>query len=189
MRTSLRCFALAATSLGVSAAQTGFARHNFDFGAAGLFPMSGHKTAPYSPGPGWRAGYEFRGIKYLSAEVGFTNGWPMVSHSCSRFGCIDSRERLSLLDYGVRGIAPLAGGLVELSIGLGSGYVWHPFGAAGPFGTDQHLFQYSGGAAFAAGHTRRIRLVFGIRTWRDLGRPTQQWLSTTAGVRYGFGGR
>ncbi len=107
--------------------------------------------------------------------------------NCGKYGCASSRENFRLLDYGLRGILPLAGGRVELSAGLGGGYVLHPFGYSGPYGPNQSLFQYSGKAAIAVDHAGRIRISFGVRTWRDLGRPTQQWLSTTAGVSYGFG--
>jgi hypothetical protein len=30
-------------------------------------------------------------------------------------------------------------------------------------------------------------LGFTVRTWRDLGRPIQQWLSTTVSLIYGLG--
>jgi hypothetical protein len=167
-------------------AQSGSARHDFDFGATGIFPVSGYRTASYSAGPGWRGGYELRIMKHLGADVGFTEGWPVIT-DCERLGCTYSRQSLKLLDYGLRGVAPIAAGRIELSIGLGGGYVWHPHGFSGRFGPNQALLQYSGKAAFALTRSRRIRVTFGLRTWRDLGRPTQQWLSTAAGLSYGFG--
>jgi hypothetical protein len=163
--------------------------HNFELGAAGVFPLSGYRTYGYSAGPGWRAGYELRPLKYLSLEAGFTEGWPVAVDTCNRFGCSYSRSSLKLVDSGMRGVVPLAAGRVELSLGLGGGYVWHPYGYSGPFGPNQPLLQYSGKAAFALHPQGRIRLSFAVRTWRDLGRPTQQWLSTTGGVIVGLGGR
>jgi hypothetical protein len=187
MKTGLYYFAFVITLPGILAAQSSFARNNFDFGAAGVIPVSGDRTNGYSAGPGWRGGYELRLIKHLGVEAGFTEGWPVTTSNCGRFGCTYSRESLKLLDYGVRGVAPVAGGRLELSIGLGGGYIWHPFGFSGPFGPNQALFQYSGKAAVALDRSRRIRCTFTVRTWRDLGRPTQQWLSTAAGLSYGFG--
>jgi hypothetical protein len=126
-------------------------------------------------------------IKYLGAEAGFTDAWPVGPDSCVRFGCSYSRQTLKLLDYGLRGVAPLAGGRVELSIGLGGGYVWHKYGYYGSFGSNQALFQYSGKAAFALDHRHRFRAITAVRTWRDLGRPTLQWLSVTGGIEVGLG--
>ena len=172
---------------GPSYPQVAATRHNFEFGAAGIFPVNGYQTASYSAGPGWRAGYELRIFKHLGAEGGFTAGWPVGTDTCNRFGCVYSRQTLKLLDYGLRGVVPLAAGRVELSIGLGGGYVWHQYGYSGTFGTNQALFQYSGKAAFALDRQRRVRLSFTVRTWRDLGRLTQQWVSATGGVIVGLG--
>ena len=168
---------LAASAYGQTAA-----RHNLEFGAAGVLPLSGYRTTGYSAGPGWRTGYELRLVKHLGAETGFTEGWPVGIESCGRFGCTYSRQSLRLLDYGLRGVVPLAAGRVELSIGLGGGYVWHQYGDSGPFGPNGALIQYSGKAAYALDRRRRFGIAFTIRTWRDLGRPTQQWLSTTGGI-------
>jgi hypothetical protein len=91
---------------------------------------------------------------------------------------------LKLLDYGLRGVAPVAGGRLELSVGLGGGYILCPKGFYRP---NQTLFQYSCKIAFALDRLGRTRLTFAVRTWRDLGRPTTHWLSTAAGISYGFG--
>jgi hypothetical protein len=91
---------------------------------------------------------------------------------------------VSFLDYGLRGIVPVAAGRVELSAGLGGGYIWY-----GPDDSyyNGSLLQYSGKATVAIDHHKHFRVGFTIRTWRDLGRPTQQWLSTTLSVVYGLG--
>jgi len=182
----LACLGLPA---GFSYAQSAATLHNFEFGAAGVFPVSGYKTEGFSAGPGWRAGYEIRPIKYLGAEAGFTEGWPAGIDNCDRFGCTYSRQTLKLLDYGLRGVAPLANGRLELSVGLGGGYAWYQYGSSGPYGTNQHLLQYSAKAAYALDGRGRFRLGFTVRTWRDLGRPTQQWLATTCSVIVGLGRR
>lgn len=77
---------------------------------------------------------------------------------------------------------------VELSVGSGGGYIWYDRGFENSF-LDSALLQYSGKATFAFDHRKRFRLGFTVRTWRDLGRPTQQWLSTTGSVVYGIGCR
>jgi hypothetical protein len=184
MRRGLYCFAFVITLEGILAAQSGPARYNLDFGPTGVFPLSGFRNYGYSAGPGWRGGSELRLIKHLGAEAGFTEGWPVGIDSCASFGCTYSRQSLKLLDYGLRGVAPVAGGRLELSVGLGGGYILYPRGFYRP---NQTLFQYSGKIALALDRLGRTRLTFAVRTWRDLGRPTTQWLSTAAGISYAFG--
>jgi len=74
-----------------------------------------------------------------------------------------------------------AGGTVGRA---GRGYIW--------YGPDDHyyngsLLQYSGRATVAVDRRRHFRVGFTVRTWRDTGRPIQQWLSTTVSMVYGFG--
>ena len=121
----LYCFVVVTTLVGISAAQSGPARYNLDFGPTGVFPLSGFRTFGDSAGPGWRGGSELRLIKHLGGEAGFTEGWPVDTDTCDRFGCTYSRHSLKLLDYGIRGVAPVAGGRLELSVGLGGGSIWH----------------------------------------------------------------
>ncbi len=59
----IRCLAITAVFAGMAAAQSAPARHTFEFGAAGVFPVSGWRTLDYSAGPGFRGGYEFRLIR------------------------------------------------------------------------------------------------------------------------------
>jgi len=165
-------------------AQSGIALHNLEIGGAGLFPVSGYKTDAYSAGAGWRPGYELRFLRPLGAEVGFTEAW-LPGSSCGHFGCTHPRETLKLLDYGLRGHIPLDAGRFDLSAGVGGGYIWYQYGNSF---TNGSLLQYSGRAAVAIDRRRRWRVAFTLRTWRDLGRPTQQWLSTTASVIFGMGG-
>jgi len=187
MKRVLYCFVVT-TLVGISAAQSGPTRYRLDFGPTGVFPLSGFRTFSDSAGPGWRGGSELRLIKHLGAEAGFTEGWPSGLDTCNRVGtgCTYSRHSLKLLDYGIRGMAPVAGARLELSVGLGGGYIWHP---SIDFldRPNQALFQYSGKIAFALDRLGRTRFTFAVRTWRDLGRPTGQWLSTTAGISYAFG--
>lgn len=166
-------------------AQTGPPLHNVEIGAAGLFPVSGYKTDAYSTGPGWHPGYEFRFLRPLGAEVGWTEAW-LPGSSCESYGCTHPRETFKLMDYGLRGHILLDAGRFDFSAGVGGGYIWYQYGDSF---TNGSLFQYSGKAAVALDRRRRWRIAFTLRTWRDLGRPTQQWLSTTASVIFGFGRR
>src|SRR4051812_7090088 len=119
----LLCFfgALSAASDGQSTVPL----HNFEVAGAAVFPLNGWRTFGYTSGAGWRTGYEFRPLRHLAADAGFTETWPAAIDTCSRFSpvCASSRQYLKLLDYGLRGIAPIAHGQVELSVGLGGGYV------------------------------------------------------------------
>jgi hypothetical protein len=158
--------------------------HNLEVGAAGLFPLSGSRTTDYSAGAGWHPGYELRFLRPVGAEIGYTQAW-LPGSSCNRFGCIHPIEPLKLLDYGLRGHLMLDDGRVDLSAGAGGGYVWYRYGNSF---TNISLFQYSGKAAIALDHRKHFRIAFTLRAWRDLGRPTQQWLSTSGGLIFGFGG-
>jgi hypothetical protein len=164
-------------------AQDGVTRHNFEIGAGGFFPLSGYSADNYSAGPALRPSYELRPIKPLGVEVGYTSAW-MPGTTCSRFGCEHPRETVNFLDYGLRGHLPVAAGRVDLSAGVGGGYVWYQRDSSFYNGA---LFQYSGKAAVALDHAGRLKLAITLRTWRDLGRPTQQWLSTTGSLIFGFG--
>ena len=164
-------------------AQDGVTRHNLEIGGGVVFPLAGYIADDYLAGPAGRAGYELRLAKPVGAEVGITEtGLPGIS--CNRIGCTHTRETLKFLDYGLRGHVVLSGGRVDLSAGLGGGYVWYEFGNSF---TNVHLFQYSGKASVALDRGKHFRIAFTVRTWRDLGRPTQQWVSTRGSFVFGFG--
>jgi hypothetical protein len=185
---SIPLFLILLCSVVVAAkAQVNAPLHNFEVSAAGGFPLSGYATNGFTAGPGWHTGYELRILKYLAPETGFTEIWPVAIDTCLsyRYTCISSRQYLKLFDYGLRGTAPLAGGRVELSLGVGGGYEWNQWKRY----NNGALFQYAGKAAFAVTHGGRVRAAFTVRLWRDLGRPTQQWLLTTGGVVVGLGRR
>ena len=178
----LTCLALVTAGLH---AQDTAARHNLEIGAAGVIPLSGYIADSYSAGPAWHPGYELCLLRPLGAEVGFTEA-RLPSRTCGKFGCEYPREPLRLLDWGLRGHIGASGGRIDLSAGLGGGYVWHHYGG---YYTNGWLIQYSGKAAIALDAGKRIRLAFTMRIWRDPGRPTQQWMSTSAGVAFGLCGR
>ena len=173
-------------SAGALSAQVPISRANVEIDAAGVFPVNGFKAEEYSTGPGLRVGGELRLHRNLVAEGGWTGAWMATYYNCSRFGCSYSRLENKVLDYGMRGVLPLAGGRVELSLGVGGGYIWFD-SASGDNYYNGSLLQYSGKAAVALDRNGHWRINLALRTWRDLGRPIQQWLSTAAGISYGFG--
>lgn len=171
---------------GTLPAQIPIPRVNAEIDASGVFPVGGYVTNAYSAGPGLRVGGELRLARYLAADAGWTGAW-LVKGNCDPHGCFYPRYENKLLDYGLRGVLPLAGGRVELSIGVGGGYIWYDKLSDDSFFGNGSLFQYSGKAAVALDRGGHWRVNFTVRTWRDLGRPIQQWLSTAAGISYGFG--
>src|SRR6267154_3759452 len=109
---------------GAAWAQNGVMRNNFEVGGGGVFPLSGYKAEEYSAGPAWHAGYELRPIRALGAEAGYT-GAGLPGTACDKFGCTYPRETVKLLDYGLRGHVLLDDGRIDLSAGVGGGYVWY----------------------------------------------------------------
>jgi hypothetical protein len=183
MNSPVLCLAIVFLMSGALRAQDGATRHNFEIGGGGVFPLSGYIADEYAAGPAGRAGYELRILKPLGAEAGITEGG-LPGTSCDRFGCTHPRETLKFLDYGLRGHIGLPGGRVDLSAGLGGGHVWYEYGYSF---TNVALFQYSVKAAVALDREKHFRLAVTVRTWRDLGRPTQQWVSTMGSLIFGFG--
>jgi len=173
---------------GALCAQIPIPRLSAEIDAAGLVPVGGYKAEEYSSGPGLRAGGEFRLNRYLAVDAGWTGAWMATDYNCSRFGCANSRLENKFLDYGLRGVLPLASGRVELSIGIGGGYIWFDKLSNDASYYNGSLLQYSGKVAAGLDRNGHWRANFTVRTWRDLGRPIQQWLSTAAGISYGFGG-
>jgi hypothetical protein len=167
-------------------AQIPISRVNLEIDAAGVLPVDGYVAEEYSTGPGLRLGGEFRLHRNLAAEIGWSAAWMATYYNCSYYGCSYSRLENKFLDYGMRGVLPLAGGRVELSLGVGGGYIWFDSAVSENY-YNGSLLQYSGKAAVALNRNGHWRGNFTVRAWRDLGRPIQQWLSTTAGISYGFG--
>jgi hypothetical protein len=168
-------------------AEIPISRANVEIDAAGVFPVGGYKAEEYTAGPGLRVGGELRLQRHLAVDVGWTGAWMATSYDCSSHGCSYSRLENRFLDYGLRGVLPLAGGRFELSLGLGGGYIWFDQTSGDNYYYNGSLLQYSGKAAVALDRGGHWRVNITVRTWRDLGRPIQQWLSTAGGISYGFG--
>jgi hypothetical protein len=160
-------------------------RQEMNVGAGALLPLSGFKAEEYTAALDLRVGYQLRLRKYLGAEMGWTGAWPSRTDFGRDFDQL-VRDRLQLVDYGVRGIVPVARDRAELSAGVGGGYIWYDRGSSNSF-LNGSLLQYSGRVAAPLNSRRRIWIGMTFRVWRDLGRPTQQWLSTTGDVTYRFG--
>ena len=173
-------------SAGALPAQIPIPRVNAEIDATGVFPVGGYVANSYSSGPGLRVGGEFRLARYLAADAGWTRAWISQDNGCKYPPCSYPQLENKFLDYGLRGVLPLSGGRVELSVGVGGGYIWFDR-TSGDSYHNGSLFQYSGKAAVALDRGGRWRVNFTVRTWRDLGSPIQQWLSTAAGISYGFG--
>jgi hypothetical protein len=99
-----------ALSAGALPAQIPIPRANVEIDAARVFPVDCFKTEKYSTGPGLRVGGgEFRLHRNLVAEGGWTGAGMATYYNCSSFGCSSSRLENKFLDYGLRGVLPLAG--------------------------------------------------------------------------------
>jgi hypothetical protein len=165
-------------------AQSGYSRHTLTVGAGIISPVSGWKTSSYDAGPAVNLSYGCRVDRHLQAEVGYTGALSRYT-DCYKFGCSLERKRVSLMDYGLRAILPLKNEHVQISAGLGGGYIWNDLGSLNSFHNDV-LIQYSGRMSVALDARQRFRVGSTLRFWRDIGRPTQQWLTVSGDFTYGF---
>jgi hypothetical protein len=156
-------------------------------GAGAAFAAGGELTGAYHRGPSVTGEYEFGLHRFLAATVGVEN-YLLNVDQCTRFGCTQARERFTFMPFGLRGILPLAGGRTELFVGTGGARLWstnYTFGSS--FNANKILWQANGGFRVALDRARHFRLGPVFRLSRDLGRPTQQWLSITGELSYRFG--
>jgi len=166
-------------------AQDGAKLHNFEIGGGGIFPINGYIANNSLSGPAGMASYELRFLRPLGAEIGYMEG-SLPGALCSRFGCEYPDFTMKLLDYGLRGHVCWRDCRVDFSVGAGGAYIWNEAYAYFANGT---LFQYSGKVSVALDRGKHFRLAGTVRTYRDLGRPTQQWLTTTGSFIFSFGRR
>ena len=166
-------------------AQDGAKLHNLEIGGGGIFPVAGYIANNSHSGPAGMASYELRLLKPLGAEIGYLEG-SVPGAVCSRFGCEYPRAALSLLNYGLRGHLCWRDCRLDVSLGVGGAYVWNESYQGYADGT---LFQYSAKVSVALDHSKHFRLAGTVRTYRDLGSPTQQWITTTGSFIFAFGKR
>lgn len=160
-------------------------RSSVTVGIGGGFPAGGYRTDASHNGTWFSAHYEFRVHRFVAAEIGvdnFLRGYDNVA----RVDLPGSTERSTFLPIGLRAIAPLDKGRFELFAGTGGGYVWHSFYELRSLpGGNTWLWQVNAGGRVAIG--RRFWAGPEVRLYRDLGRPTQEWVSLTGDFGYRFG--
>ena len=106
--------------------------------------------------------YGYRAAKFLEIEAGISVGLQPGQDVCSRFGCSNPNDRYIWIPIGVRFIAPLVAGRVELSAG-GGGLIQR-YSVSNPdnpysIASENSLGGYfTTGAAAALDHRRRFWL-------------------------------
>jgi hypothetical protein len=150
-------------------------RNTVTIGVGGGFPSGGSFTHGFSDSAAFSASYEFRLFRYLAPEAGVVNLIPN-----SQFGTFITRERVTLISAGVRGIAPLRRGRIELFAGAGGAH-----GAVASLSSNW-LFQVNGGGRVAIDRRHRFWIGPTVRFSRDGGRPTEEWVSLTGDFGFRF---
>jgi hypothetical protein len=154
-------------------------------GFGGAFPVSGYRTSPFHAGLAFTADYEIGLHRYLAANVGLDN-YLLNFDNYTRGGIFNTRERVTLLPFGVRGIVPLSR-RADFFVGTGAAYLWSTAPDLSLYGGEGFLWQVNGGVRVKLGTSERWRVGATVHFYRDLGRPTQQWTSLTAEFGYHFG--
>jgi hypothetical protein len=106
--------------------------------------------------------YGYRLHKNIEAETGLHLALDPTGDVCSRFGCTDAGDRYYWVPFGLRFIAPLYGGRVEL--GVGGGGLWEKYTSTS-LGTNATPYErhgwggyFVGSAAVALDHSRHFWL-------------------------------
>jgi len=97
-------------------------RGTLSAGVGGGFPAGGenvYRTSYLPDSAAFSVGYEFRLFKYLAPEVNVVNLTPLVPQF-GQYPLPPTRERVTLISLGARGILPLHPGRVELFAGGGA---------------------------------------------------------------------
>ena len=160
-------------------------RGTVTIGAGGGFPAGGYQTEGFSNSAAFSGSYEFRLFHYLAPEIGVQNLIPNVLED-DKYGPLLGRERVSILSFGLRGIAPLRHGRIELFAGGGGAYLWSSDSDFNGDRSSNWLFQVVGGGRAAIDHRHRFWIGPTVRFSRDAGRPTQEWVSLTADFGFRF---
>jgi len=161
-------------------------RNTVTVGAGGGFPSGGYRTGAWSDSAAFSAGYEYRLFKYLAPEVGIVNLIPNMTNY-TKFGSFTSRERVTLISLGARGIVPLMDNRIELFAGAGAVHVGSSdFNLTAGYHSPTWLLQVSGGGRMAIDHRHRFWIGPTVRFSRDAGRPTEEWVSLAADIALRF---
>ncbi len=155
-------------------------------GAGGGFPAGGYRTSQFSNSAAFSATYEFRFLRYIAPEVGLTNLIPNYTNF-SEYGTSVSRERVTLLSIGARGVLPLANGRVELFAGPGATHIWSSQAELTKgYQAPAWLLELDGGGRIAIDRGHRFWIGPTVRFSRDGGRPTEEWASLTGDFAFRF---
>ncbi len=175
------------TTLNTFAADTQFGSSTLTLGVGGAFPASGYRTNAFHNGPSFASDYEFGLHRFVAANIGVEN-FVLPFDVNSKFGISTTRERVTLMPFGLRGIIPLANDRVELLAGTGGAVLWSSeYNLDHPFQRHNILWQLNSGARIAIDRSKHFRIGPTVRYYRDLGRPTQQWISVTGELSFRFG--
>jgi hypothetical protein len=103
--------------------------------------------------------YGFRPWKHVEFEAGVFAGLQPVPSVCNAHGCFDPDDRLIWVPFGIRFVAPLAAGRIELSAGGGGLYEAYSLTneASNPFALRSYSGwggYFTGGAAVALDRSR-----------------------------------
>jgi len=106
--------------------------------------------------------YGRRVWKYAEAEAGVFTALDPTGDLCSARGCVDANDNFLWIPFGVRFVAPLAGGRMEISAGGGGLFERYrlgtPFSGVNPFVRRAWGGYFVGGAAVALDRGRHIWL-------------------------------
>jgi hypothetical protein len=160
-------------------------RTTFSLGAGGGFPAGGenvYQTSYLPNSAAFSASYEFRIFKYLAPEVSVVNLTPLVPQF-GEYPLPPTRERVTLVSIGGRGILPLHQGRLELFAGGGAVNVSRSdtYVELKPW-----VWQVNGGGRIALGKRRRFWVGPTVRFSRNGGRPTDEWVSLTGDFGFRF---
>jgi hypothetical protein len=164
-------------------------RNTVSVGVGGGFPAGGENvfvTYGLPDSAAFSAAYEFRLFKYFAPEVGVVNLIPNIASYSGHGQTTFSRERVTLISFGGRGIAPLMGGRIELFAGAGGVHVSSSGALLIGYGATSWLAQVDGGGRIAIDKRRHFWLGPTVRFSRNVSRPTQEWVSLTAGFGFRF---
>ncbi len=169
----------------VSPAQSSGLSATAAFGAGAGVVVGGYANNQFQTGAVYTGDLELRLLKYLSAEIGVDN-MLLDYTSYSGSGSTTSRERLTLMPFGLRGILPLANGRAELFAGAGGAYTWLS-NESQFYKPSRALVQANAGGRVALDRRRRFWLGVTARFYRDVGRPTVEWSSVAGDLGFRFG--
>jgi hypothetical protein len=159
-------------------------RNTITLGVGGGFPSGGYRDDGISNSAAFSASYEFRLFKYLAPEIGVVNTIPNVVEN-NQFGLFTTRERVTVVSVGARGILPLKQGRIELFAGAGAAYSGSTDAELTAVGSNW-LFQVNGGGRVAIDRRHRFWVGPTVRFSRDAGRPTEEWVSLTGDLGFRF---